>query len=253
MKLVRFRSNKKIIVGAVDGNEIVELKSSLFDKAVYGKRRFPLAKVSILPPTIPSKIVAVGLNYKDHAKELGMPLPQEPLIFLKPPSSAVGHGQPIYYPRTVKRLDYEAELALVVKKRAKNVRERRARSYILGYTCFNDVTARDLQKQDVQWTRAKSFDTFSPFGPCIETDIDPLNSMIRLYQNGVLKQSSHTNDLIFSPYKLLSFISHIMVLLPGDVIATGTPKGVGPMRCGDCIEIAIDGIGTLKNHVVVDR
>jgi 2-keto-4-pentenoate hydratase/2-oxohepta-3-ene-1,7-dioic acid hydratase in catechol pathway len=253
MKLVRFRSNRKIRVGVLDGNEIVELKSSLFGNAIYGTQRFPVTRVSLLAPTIPSKIVAVGLNYKDHAKELDMPLPKEPLIFLKPPSSVIGHEQPIEYPRMVRRLDYEAELAVVVKKTAKNISERQARSYILGYTCCNDVTARDLQKRDVQWTRAKSFDTFSPLGPCIETDLDPLNVMIRLYKNGVLKQSSPTTNLIFSPYKLLSFISHIMVLLPGDVIATGTPKGVGPMRRGDCIEITIDGIGTLKNQVALSN
>lgn len=197
----------------------------------------------------PSKIICVGLNYKDHAKELGMKPPAEPVIFLKPPSSVVGHGDSIIYPKDIGRLDYEAELALVVKKRAKGVKEKQAHKYILGYTCFNDVTARDLQKRDIQWTRAKSFDTFSPVGPHIETDIDPLGIGIRLYKNGILKQSSNTNNLLFSPHRLLSFISSIMCLLPGDIIATGTPKGVGSMQTGDVVEVVIDGIGSLRNKV----
>jgi len=200
----------------------------------------------------PSKIICVGLNYRDHAKELGMKPPAEPVIFLKAPSSVVGHGDSIIYPKDIGRLDYEAELAFVIKKQAKRVKEKQAHKYILGYTCFNDVTARDLQKRDIQWTRAKSFDTFSPVGPHIETDIDPLGIGIRLYKNGILKQSSNTNNLLFSPHRLLSFISYIMRLLPGDIIATGTPKGVGSMQAGDVVEVVIDGIGSLRNKVARD-
>jgi len=200
----------------------------------------------------PSKIICVGLNYKDHARELGMKISAEPIIFLKAPSSVVGHGDSIIYPKGIGRLDYEAELAFVVKKRAKGVKEKQAHKYILGYTCFNDVTARDLQKRDIQWTRAKSFDTFSPVGPHIETDIDPLGIGIRLYKNGLLKQSSNTNNLLFSPCRLLSFISYVMHLLPGDIIATGTPKGVGSMQVGDVVEVVIDGIGSLRNKVEKD-
>jgi len=197
----------------------------------------------------PSKIVCVGLNYKDHARELGMKLPKEPVIFIKPPSSIIGNGDYIIYPKGVKRLDYEAELAFVVKRKAKNIPIGKAAKYILGYTCFNDVTARDLQKRDIQWTRAKSFDTFAPMGPRIVADIDPMRLGIRLYKNGALKQASNTRNLIFSPYRLLSFISGIMLLLPGDIISTGTPKGVGPMNAGDVVEVVIDGIGTLQNKV----
>jgi len=197
----------------------------------------------------PSKIVCVGLNYKDHARELGMKLPKEPVIFIKPPSSIIGNGGYIIYPKGVKRLDYEAELAFVIKRKAKNIPIGKAAKYILGYTCFNDVTARDLQKRDIQWTRAKSFDTFAPMGPRIVADIDPMRLGIRLYKNGALKQASNTRNLIFSPYRLLSFISGIMLLLPGDIISTGTPKGVGPMNAGDVVEVVIDGIGTLQNKV----
>jgi 2-keto-4-pentenoate hydratase/2-oxohepta-3-ene-1,7-dioic acid hydratase in catechol pathway len=201
----------------------------------------------------PSKIVCVGLNYKEHAKELGMRLPKEPIIFLKPPTSLIGDSDSIVYPKGVRRLDYEAELAFVIKKHAKNVKENRADRYIAGYACFNDVNARDLQRRDIQWTRAKSFDTFSPVGPRITKDINPFGVGIRLYKNGVLKQASNTRDQIFSPYRLLNFISHIMLLMPGDIIATGTPKGVGPMHVGDVVEVVIDGIGTLRNKVVADR
>jgi len=197
----------------------------------------------------PSKIVCVGLNYKDHARELGMKLPGEPVIFIKPPSCVIGNDDYIIYPKGVKRLDYEAELALVVKRKARNVSEKDACKYISGYTCFNDVTARDLQKRDIQWTRAKSFDTFAPIGPRVVGNIDPLRLDIRLYKNGILRQASNTRNLIFSPYKLLSFISHIMSLLPGDVITTGTPSGVGSMDDGDTVEVVIDGIGVLRNKV----
>jgi len=249
MKLVRFLHEKKIKIGLIEGARITELKSSIFEAPSKSNRRVDLRNVKILPPVTPSKIIAVGLNYRDHAKELGMKLPKEPIIFMKPPSSIVGHKDAILYPNGVKRLDYEAELAFVIKKKAKNIAQDNAHDYILGYTCFNDVTARDLQKRDVQWTRAKSFDTFCPVGPFIETDIDPSNVGVRLYKNGILRQASNTKDIIFSPHKLLSFISRIMLLLPGDIIATGTPKGVGPMRVGDAVEVAIDGIGSLRNRV----
>jgi len=197
----------------------------------------------------PSKIICVGLNYKDHAGELGMRLPKEPIIFLKPPTSIIGHNDQITYPAGVKRLDYEAELAFVVGRKVKAASPKEAERCIAGYTCFNDVTARDLQRRDIQWTRAKSFDTFAPAGPRIVKGIDPSRLGVRLYKNGVLKQASNTKNLIFSPFKLLSFISGIMTLLPGDIVATGTPAGVGPMNRGDVVEVAIDGIGVLRNRV----
>jgi len=197
----------------------------------------------------PSKIIALGLNYIDHAKELNMKIPDEPIIFLKPPSAVIGHLEKIIYPEGVKELHYEAELAIVVKKRAKNVPPEDAYKYILGYTCFNDVTARDIQRKDIQWTRAKSFDTFCPVGPEIVSNIDPSNLKIEAYLNDKLVQSSNTKNMIFKVPEIFSFISKIMTLEEGDIIATGTPPGVGPMKKGDKIEIRIEKIGSLINFV----
>ncbi|OGW75786.1 MAG: hypothetical protein A2Z72_05220 [Omnitrophica bacterium RBG_13_46_9] len=234
----------------VKGESLSEIKSGAFGKVKMGLRgKYHADKAMPLAPVEPSKIVLVGLNYKDHAKELGMPLPSEPVIFLKPPTAIIGPRQNISYPPYVTRLDYEAELALVIGKKARSVKEDDARDYILGYTCLNDVTARCLQKKDIQWTRAKSFDTFCPVGPFIETDIDPSNLRIKLYLNGKVRQSSCTSNLIFPVEKLISFISGIMTLLPGDVIATGTPAGVGPMQVGDTVKVEIEGIGSLINKV----
>ncbi|MBN1384509.1 MAG: fumarylacetoacetate hydrolase family protein [Elusimicrobia bacterium] len=198
----------------------------------------------------PSKVIAVGLNYIDHARELKMKLPAEPVIFLKPSSAVIWNNQEIKYPKMSKQVDYEAELAIVIGKKCKNVSEKNAKKYILGYSCFNDVTARDLQKKDGQWTRAKSFDTFCPIGPHIVSGINPDNLKIELFLNSKLKQSSNTENLIFKTEKLISFISKIMTLEKYDVIATGTPVGVGPVRIGDKIEVKIEKIGTLTNYVV---
>lgn len=197
----------------------------------------------------PTKIIAVGFNYRDHARELGMDIPKEPCIFLKPPTAVIVSGESIIYPRQSQRVDYEAELAVVVKERAYKISPELANDYVLGYTCANDVTARDLQRQDGQWTRAKSFDTFCPLGPVITDEIDPNNVSLNLWVNGVLKQTGHTRDFIFDVYFLVSFISNIMTLLPDDVILTGTPAGVGPLGPGDKVEIEIEGIGRLINNV----
>ena len=213
-------------------------------------REYDMDKVTVLPPCNPTKIVCVGLNYKDHAAEMKEALPDEPILFLKPPSSVVGHGGNIVYPKQSARIDYEAELAFVIGKRAKNVPAKYAKDYILGYTCFNDVTARDLQKKDGQWTRGKSFDTFSPVGPFIVTDVDPIGLSIKSKLNGEVKQSSNTSNLIFHPYRLVEFISGVMTLEHGDIIATGTPSGIGPMKRGDLIEIEIEKIGTLQNKLI---
>ncbi len=196
------------------------------------------------------KIILVGLNYRDHARELKMPIPKNPIIFLKPPTTLIGNLDKIIYPKQSKRIDYEAELALVIKKTCRNIKPQEAKKYILGYTCLNDVTARDLQKIDGQWTRAKSFDSFCPIGPWIETDLDPSKLQIRCWLNNKLKQDSSTAQLIFPVEKLVSFISSIMTLYPGDVISTGTPSGVGPMQPGDRVEVEIEGIGKLTNQVV---
>ena len=197
----------------------------------------------------PAKIICVGLNYRDHAKELKMAIPQYPIIFLKPPTALIFNNDPIVYPAQTKELHYEAELAIVIKDRIKNISEKEARKHILGFTCGNDVTARDLQRLDGQWTRAKSFDTFCPVGPKIVKDIDPDNLDIKLYLNGEVKQSSNTANMIFKVDCLVSFISQIMTLEPEDVILTGTPPGVGPMKVGDVVEVEVKGIGRLVNKV----
>lgn len=240
MKIGRFLYKEKEFFGIVKENEV-------FDVAALDS--YDLKDLKILTPTTPTKIVAVGLNYKDHAKELNMPIPDEPLIFLKPPSSALAHKEYIVYPPSSKRVDYEGELAIVIKKTAKNVSYKEAKNYILGYTIANDVTARDLQKKDVQFTRSKSFDTFTPFGPFIETDIDPSNITIKTYLNNELKQEGNTKEFIFDSFYLVSFISNIMTLHRGDIILTGTPKGVGPMQKGDEVKIEIENIGELINYV----
>jgi 2-keto-4-pentenoate hydratase/2-oxohepta-3-ene-1,7-dioic acid hydratase in catechol pathway len=214
-----------------------------------------LDQVRLLAPCQPSKIVALGKNYAAHAREMaakGMSseVPSEPLIFLKPPSAVIGPGEAIVYPAMSQQVDYEAELVVVIGRRAKSVAQGEARSYVLGYTCGNDVTARDLQKKDGQWTRGKGFDTFCPLGPWIVTNPDPANLHLETRVNGVVRQSGVTSDLIFGVEVLVSHISQIMTLEPGDVIMTGTPAGVGPLVPGDVVEVEIEGIGVLRNPVV---
>lgn len=249
MKLLRFLADGRPHYGAVEQRQVRELTGDPFGQIRLGPQSFLLDDITLLPPCAPSKIVAVGVNYRAHAQEMGHRLPDEPLLFLKPPSALVGSGAAIVYPDGVTRLDYEAELAVIIKKKAKGIRPARVRDVILGYTCFNDVTARDLQQKDKQWTRAKSFDTFAPIGPWIVTDLDPSNVKVEAILNGETKQSSTTADLIFPVDALVSFISSVMTLLPGDVITTGTPPGVGPMQRGDTIEVVIEGIGRLTNTV----
>jgi 2-keto-4-pentenoate hydratase/2-oxohepta-3-ene-1,7-dioic acid hydratase in catechol pathway len=242
MKLVRFLVDGRILEGRVQENMLVPLAGD------PSKWTHPLDQVQLLAPCQPTKVVAIGLNYKDHAEEVGLPLPEEPLLFMKPASSVIGPGDTIVLPPQSARVDYEAELAIVIGKTAKKVTQAQAREYIKGYTCLNDVTARDLQQKDGQWTRAKGFDTFCPIGPWIETDMDPSNLKIELFLNGERRQGSTTSNLIFNPIRLVEFISGIMTLLPGDVIATGTTSGIGPMKDGDTVEVRIDGIGSLINR-----
>jgi len=201
----------------------------------------------------PTKIIAVGLNYRDHAKELSMEIPKVPCIFMKPPTAVIYNGDNIIYPSQSKQVDYEGELAIVIKQKIRNIKKEDAGKYILGYTCANDVTARDLQKLDGQWTRAKSFDTFCPIGPVITDEVNPDNLKIKLYVNKILKQEGCTKDFIFDAYTLVSFISGVMTLLPGDVILTGTPKGVGPLNIGDVVRVEIEGIGVLENYVTAEK
>lgn len=237
----RFRHNHVVFTGEVIENTV---------HSMIGGREYRMEDVKVLPPCTPTKIVCVGVNYAEHAKELNERTSDEPIIFLKPSSSLLAQGEGIVYPKQSKRVDYEAELAIVIGRRTRHVKADRAKHHILGYTCFNDVTARDLQRKDVQWTRAKSFDTFAPVGPFIATDVDPTRLSIKSVLNGEVKQSSNTGDMIFDAYKLVEFISGIMTLETGDVIATGTPPGVGPMNVGDTIVVEIEGVGTLSNRVV---
>ncbi|MBI4591570.1 MAG: fumarylacetoacetate hydrolase family protein [Candidatus Rokubacteria bacterium] len=250
MKIVRFKAGGKTRYGVLEGPRVVEYSGTPFGAFKRGRRKFPVKQVVLLAPLVPSKIVAVGLNYRDHAQEVNLPIPEEPILFLKPPTALIGPDDPIVYPPLSQRVDYEAELGIVIKKRCRNVTPERAREYVLGYTCVNDVTARDLQRKDGQWTRAKSFDTFCPAGPCIATEIDPNAVDIEAYLNGERKQASNTKHFIFPVEDVVARISHVMTLLPGDLIATGTPSGIGPMQPGDKIEVRIEGIGSLKNSVV---
>ncbi len=197
----------------------------------------------------PTKIVLVGLNYRDHAKELEMPLPAEPILFMKPVTALIGPEERIWYPSQATRVDYEAELAVIIKGTCKDLAPEDVMAHVEGFTCLNDVTARDIQKRDGQWTRAKSFDSFCPIGPRIVSDVDPNKLKIQSFLNGELRQDSNTANLIFTVEELVSFISHVMTLMPGDIIATGTPGGIGAIDRGDTIEIRIEGIGTLRNYV----
>jgi 2-keto-4-pentenoate hydratase/2-oxohepta-3-ene-1,7-dioic acid hydratase in catechol pathway len=204
-------------------------------------------------PIRPSKILGVGTNYRAHAIEMGKPLPDEPLLFMKPPSAVIGDGEAIVRPAGSWRVDFEGELGVVIGKRCRRVSERDALSYVKGYTIVNDVTVRDLQKKDGQFTRAKGFDTFCPVGPWIETELDPSALRLVTRQNGSVKQDSSTSDLIFSVARIIEVASRVMTLEPGDLITTGTPSGVGPIQPGDVIEIEIQGIGTLRNTVVAEE
>jgi 2-keto-4-pentenoate hydratase/2-oxohepta-3-ene-1,7-dioic acid hydratase in catechol pathway len=256
MKLMGFKSGNTEKVGIVSDEKLIEIDCSMINalnnpdiSAIKRVKTHNIAELEIIPPIRPSKIVCVGLNYQDHAKELDMELPTEPIIFIKPSTTVIGHLDPIIYPKTSTQVDYESELGIVISKEAHMVDRKNAHEFIGGFTVVNDVTARDKQRKDVQWTRAKSFDTFAPIGPCIETEVDPMNLNISLKLNNKVKQNSNTKNMIFSVNELVEFTSNIMTLLPGDIISTGTPPGVGPMQIGDTVEIEIEGIGTLKNYL----
>ncbi|MCC7554217.1 MAG: fumarylacetoacetate hydrolase family protein [Methanobacteriaceae archaeon] len=259
MKLLIFKYKNKIKIGYFNENKISEINCNdilnLFNKTneeivKLSLDSFNLNEIKILTPTNPSKIICVGLNYKDHAKELNMNLPEEPIIFIKPSTSAISHESNIIYPKISNELDFEGELAIVIGKKAYGIDKKIADDYIFGYSILNDVTARDIQRKDGQWTRAKSFNTFAPYGPCIETDFDYVNKKILTKLNNTVKQDSNLNNMIFTPKEIVSFISNVMTLNPGDVIATGTPHGVGSMDKKDSISIYIEGIGELRNSVL---
>jgi len=250
MKIVRFAVDNKVKYGSLSGESVQAIEDKPFRYLKLADCYYQLSEVKLLSPCTPSKIVALGLNYRSHAEEVKMRLPDAPLIFLKPSTAVIGPEANIVYPDSSARVDYEGELAVVIKKPVWRVSKDDALDYVLGYTCFNDVTARDLQYQDKQWTRAKSFDTFAAVGPCIETELNPGNVVLETYLNGELKQRANTSDFIFTVPELINFISHVMSLLPGDIIATGTPSGIGSMYPGDTVEVKIAPIGTLRNYVV---
>ncbi len=238
------------LFGAIQDDHVTELSAPPWEKWVLTNRRWPVAQVRLVAPVEPSKIVCVGRNYAAHAAELGNEVPKEPMIFLKPPSSIVGPGEAIVLPKYSQRVEHEAELAIVVGRPCSHLSDSDdPLSYVLGYTCANDVTARDLQKTDVQFTRAKGFDTFCPIGPHIETKLDPANVIVEARVNGRLCQSGSTALMIYPCAFLVRWISRMMTLLPGDVISTGTPSGVGPLVPGDTVEVSVTGIGVLRNPV----
>lgn len=250
MKILRYTVDRRSRYGILDGDLVQSLVGSPCHHPKATSHYHKLSEIKLLPPCTPSKIVALGLNYRSHSEEMKFPVPIEPLIFLKPSTSVIGPEDNIIYPDLSHRVDYEGELGVVIKNITRRVPREEAMSHVLGYTCFNDVTARDLQPQNGQWTISKSFDTFAAVGPYIETELDPANVYLETHLNGELKQRANTGDLIFSVAELVSFISQIMTLLPGDIIATGTPSGIGPMKQGDTIEVKIEPIGTLRNYVV---
>jgi len=250
VKLARFEYNNKIYEGRVDAEQIHAIKGSFFDHYEVSGKTYRISEVRLLPPVIPTKIVCVGQNYLGHIEEVGAPVPKEPIIFLKPPSCLIGHEHPIIYGRDAVRIDYEGELAIVIKDQMKNVSESEALNYVLGYSCFNDVTERNMVAQNpFLLSLAKGIDSFGPFGPWIVTDLDPNGLMLKTYLNGELKQQDSTQNCVFSVAQVLSYISRYMTLLAGDIVITGTPRGIAPMKPGDTVEVAIEGIGTLRNTV----
>jgi 2-keto-4-pentenoate hydratase/2-oxohepta-3-ene-1,7-dioic acid hydratase in catechol pathway len=250
VKIYRFLHIGSPALGVADGDRITRYNG--VDAMNLGQPTsdvISLAGAQLLAPVTPPKIVAVGRNYAEHAKELGNEAPSEPIIFLKPPSAILPPNGTIVRPPQSQRVDFEGELAIVIGKTARNIQRSDWRSVVLGFTCANDVTARDLQKKDVQFTRGKSFDTFCPLGPCVETDLDPASLTLRTRVNGETKQDGNTRDMVFNCAFIIEFVTAVMTLEPGDVILTGTPAGVGPLVSGDRVEVEIEGIGVLRNVV----
>ena len=253
MRLIYFKIGKE----APTYGWVLEDKVGLIEGSPYGEFRrkeasFTFGEIQLLAPVFPTKIVCIGRNYAAHAEEHQADVPETPLIFLKPPSSVIGPGSPIYLPPQSNHVEHEAELAVVIGKGGRWISTENALSHVFGYSVANDVTARDLQRRDGQWTRGKGFDTFCPIGPWIETDFDPNDTMITCHVNDELRQMGTTRDMVFSVSQLIVFISSVMMLSPGDVILTGTPAGVGPLQPGDLVSITIEGLGELINHVEIE-
>ncbi len=245
----RFQKDNEIFYAKVVEGKLYRLRGDVFGSPTFDKRPIPLKGVRTLVPVVPSKIIAVGLNYADHARETGAQIPKQPIFFFKATTSLLPDGGKIEIPFPEHRVDYEAELAIVIGRRIRNVTPNAAARYIFGYTAAQDITDRTIQAAEAQWCRCKSFDTFTPLGPYVETKIDPHDLTIQLFQNGQLRQNSSTRQMIFNCFELVSFISTNMTLLPGDVILTGTPGGIGPIASGDRLEVRIQGLAPLVNTV----
>jgi 2-keto-4-pentenoate hydratase/2-oxohepta-3-ene-1,7-dioic acid hydratase in catechol pathway len=257
VRIARYSKDGEVAFGIVeaaaesaDSIEIAEIVGHPFGSIEFTGVRHPLSSVRLLAPVLPSKVVAIGKNYAEHASEMGGEVPDAPLIFLKPSTAVVGDGDPIAYPPSSQRVDYEGELAVVIGRLCRDVPVSRAADVVLGYTCANDVTARDQQKTDGQWSRAKGYDSFCPLGPWIATGIDVADLAVRTRLNGELKQDGRTSQLVHKIPDLIAYITSCMTLLPGDVILTGTPAGVGPMQVGDEVSVEIEQVGRLRNPVV---
>ena len=251
MRIVRYETedNKKPKYGWLLGDKVGEIGGNVFGRYRRKEAETPLAEVKLLAPSEPSKIVCVGRNYIEHAKELGNEVPKVPLIFLKPPSSIISNGDTIFLPAQSAQVEHEGELVVVIGRRGRNITAENARKYILGYTIGNDVTARDLQRSDDQWTRAKGFDTFCVFGPWIDTEFDPADAILSCRVNGQMRQMASTRDIVFNVPTLIAYVSSVMTLEPGDLLFTGTPAGVGELKHGDEVVVEIEGLGVLKNSV----
>jgi 2-keto-4-pentenoate hydratase/2-oxohepta-3-ene-1,7-dioic acid hydratase in catechol pathway len=251
LRIARFSTDDGMSFGVVEGDAVAAIAAHPFGELRFTGERFALADVRLLAPILPSKVVAIGRNYADHAREMGNEPPAEPIIFGKPSTAVIGPQEAITYPqRLSEQVDFEGELAVVIGRMCREVPAARAAEVILGYTCANDVTARDLQKRDGQWTRAKGFDTFCPLGPWIETDLDPADLELVTTVNGEVRQQARTSLLLHQIPTLIEYVSQVMTLLPGDVILTGTPAGVGPVQVGDEVSVTIESIGTLTNRVI---
>lgn len=251
MKIVRIKSGDDISYGVADAEGVLIYNGSPFVAWEPTEIVVPWPSVSLLSPVIPTKVMCVGKNYEDHAAEFDGAVPAEPLIFMKPATSVIGANASVVHPALSHEVHHEAELAVVISRPARNVKAEDASQYIFGYTAANDVTARDLQRADGQWTRAKGFDTFCPLGPAIETELDPLERLAVICRvNGDVRQAGFTSDMVFGVAEIIEYITAFATLLPGDVILTGTPSGVGKVEPGDLMEVEVDGIGTLANRVV---
>lgn len=250
MKLLRYLADGEAHYGILDGDLVYRAEGNCVGSTIIAGLIGPLSKVRLLAPCVPTKIIAVGLNYRNPSQDGASVLPEEPILSLKPPSAIIGTGQPIIWPHLAQRVDFEGEIAIVIGETARNVAQGRADQYILGLTCANDVTARDIQRREGQWMKAKGFDTFCPLGPIIDTQVDPDRCELITRVNGEIRQSASATRLHYHASALVSYCSRIMTLCPGDLILTGTPPGSGPLRIGDTVEVEIPDLGILRNPVI---